>query len=280
MEDFGLLVNSCDKFEDCWDPFFKLFSIYWPECSSEIYLNTERKDYTYGELNIVPVKCAENEAEGTRLTWSECLLKALDKIDSDIILYMQEDYFLKDYVKHDLVNKYVQLMLENEDIDCIHLTDQALQPQEDSSEYEKLYPVITNQRYHISCQAALWRKKTLRSYLRPYESAWEFEEFGSKRASILKPSIYTVDKQWVKLGEFEIIPYIFTGIVQGRWKEEVVALFDKHNIEMDYSKRGFLNDVPDKSFKSKVFYKVERIPTWFKSWYDLFKLKLTNVKAG
>lgn len=28
---YSILVNTCDKFEDCWNPFFKLLSIYWPD---------------------------------------------------------------------------------------------------------------------------------------------------------------------------------------------------------------------------------------------------------
>ena len=58
-----------------------------------------------------------------RITWSECLLRALNLIDDDIILYMQEDYFLKDFAKNDLVEKFVQLMHDNSKIDCIHLNN-------------------------------------------------------------------------------------------------------------------------------------------------------------
>lgn len=42
---YALLVNTCDKFEDCWIPFFSLLKKYWPDCSGKIYLNTEYKSY-------------------------------------------------------------------------------------------------------------------------------------------------------------------------------------------------------------------------------------------
>ena len=42
---FTVLVNSSDGFEDCWDPFFKLFDKYWPNCNAPIILNTEKKTY-------------------------------------------------------------------------------------------------------------------------------------------------------------------------------------------------------------------------------------------
>jgi hypothetical protein len=31
---FTVLVNSCDAFEDCWQPFFQLFSRCWPACDA------------------------------------------------------------------------------------------------------------------------------------------------------------------------------------------------------------------------------------------------------
>ena len=44
--DVTIIVNSCDKYECAWEPFFKLFKINWPECESfNIILNTEEKKY-------------------------------------------------------------------------------------------------------------------------------------------------------------------------------------------------------------------------------------------
>ena len=34
------------------------------------------------------------------------------------------------------------------------------------------------------------KKEILLEYIRPYEDAWQFEEFGSKRAVILKHNFY------------------------------------------------------------------------------------------
>ncbi len=274
MENYSILVNTCDKFEDCWDPFFKLFSVYWPDYKGKIYLNTEYKDYSFPGLDIIAVKgCAINNVPfNVRATWSECLKWALEVIKEDVVLYMQEDYFLKDLVKNDIVVDFVKLIQDNNEIDCIHLTDQAVIP-ERKSKYENLYEVALKQRYRICCQAALWQKSVLKSYIRDYESAWQFEEFGSKRAAIMKHNFYVVDKNWVKLNHFEIIPYIFTGIVQGYWYEEVVPLFKKHGIIVDFSIRGFVNDAPRKPLKMRILYNWKKIPLVIKHWNDIRILK-------
>jgi hypothetical protein len=270
---YALLVNTTDSFSDCWEPFFKLFSIYWTEYEGKIYLNTEYKNYSYKNLNIIPVKGCSVKLCEHKITWSECLKRALESIDNDIVLYMQEDYFLKDTVKNEIVEKYVRLMKEHEDIHCIHLTDQAVIADKKSKDYNGLYTVALKQRYRISCQAALWRKDVLLSYLRPYENAWQFEEFGSRRGAALKHNFYVVDKNWVKLNKFEIIPYIFTGIVQGRWNEEVVSLFAEHGIEIDFTKRGFLKDAVHRSFKQKLQNKMVRIHVLYKYYLDIIKIE-------
>lgn len=159
---YSILINTCDKFDDCWDPFFKLWSLHWTDCSGKIYLNTEYKDYSYPELDITAVKGCERHhiPKEKRATWSQCLKWALETMDTDIILYMQEDYFLKDTVKNEIIENYVQLMTEHSDIACIQLTDQAVLDC-GGSEYERLNAVILKQRYRVSCQAALWRKQEL-----------------------------------------------------------------------------------------------------------------------
>lgn len=272
INSYSILINTTDSFEDCWIPFFTLFKKYWPDYTGKIYLNTETKSFTFPGLNIVSVQNNVNTPD-QKTTWSECLIRALNSIDSDIILYMQEDYFLKDSVKNDLVEKYVHMMQANSEMDCIHLTDQGLINYKKSEKFEGLFTVLPKQRYLISCQAALWKKSSMLSFLRTYENAWQFEEFGSQRAAIVKPNIYGVDKSWIKLNEFEIIPYIFTGIIQGRWYEPVVDLFKKHKIIVDYARRGFVNEAPKRPLMLKIQYQWKRIPFLYKNWLDLKKLK-------
>jgi hypothetical protein len=75
------------------------------------------------------------------------------------------------------------------------------------------------------------------------------------------------------LNEFEIVPYIFTGIIQGRWYEPVVDLFKNHDILVDFTKRGFVNEAPKRSLKLKLLYRWKRIPFLYKNWLDLKELK-------
>ena len=104
------------------------------------------------------------------------------------------------------------------------------------------------------------------------ESAWEFEEFGSQRSGIMGHKYLVVDKTWIRLDVFEIIPYIFTGIIQGRWYNKVVPLFEKHGIEIDYTLRGFSYHRP-KPLKERINYRLHKIPKIIKNKLELQKLR-------
>lgn len=252
---YSILINTCDKFEDCWNPFFKLWSLYWKNCTGKIYLNTEYKDYSYPGLNIIPVKGCEKQGipRNKRATWSQCLKWALDSMDTDIVLYMQEDYFLKDTVKNNIVEQYIQLMHEHPEIHSIQLTKHGIPAIKEVS-YPHLYSSDPNYFSYLSCQASLWRKDILYSLIREHETAWNFEWWGSKRAKYLGYSFLTVNPQWVH-EQKEIIPYIATGVIGGKWYRPVVELFKSHQIEMDFSQRGFYENIVP-SFKKRLNTKI------------------------
>lgn len=268
---YSILINTTDSFEDCWIPFFTLFHKYWPDYNGKIYLNTETKQFTYPGLNIISIQNSKNNPL-QRITWSECLLRALDTIDTDVVLYMQEDYFIKDYVKNDWVERYVKMIQSNTEIDCIHLTDQG-SPMDKISKFENLYTIPKIHQDRICCQAALWRKDILKQYPRNYETAWNFEWWGSKRAAILNHNFFVVDKKWVKLNNYEIIPYIFTAVIGGRWYKEVVPLCEANDIKIDYSKRGFFERKKN-TLSKRIKAKFKRFPIEIRSYFGLIILKL------
>ncbi len=255
MAKYSILINTCDKFEDCWNPFFKLFKLYWPDCEGTIYLNTEYKDYCFPSLNIIPVKGCEKHhlPRNKHATWSQCLKWALEEMNTDVVLYMQEDYFLNNKVDTSMFNHFLDIICSNKEISCIQLTSESF-PEAAPSEIKYLSYGDVNHYAYVSCQASLWRKDILKSLIREYESAWNFEWYGSKRAKYLNLQFLTVSRSLVKTGKYEIIPYIFTGVIGGKWYRPTVDLFAKHNIPMDFSIRGFHEKV-QYSFKERILRK-------------------------
>jgi hypothetical protein len=274
---FSILVNTTDKFEDCWMPFFKLFAKFWPEYPGKIYLNTEYKTFNYPGINIVSVQNCIEKKDADKVTWSECLIRALNKIDNEIVLYMQEDYFLKAPVKSKLLEGMVD-RIRSYDIDCLHLTDQNTKGPFTQSEFDDLWLIGVQAKDRISCQTALWKKHVLLQYIKTWENPWQFETNGTKRAAVLNHKFYTVNREIYKLDDNEIIPYLFTGVIQGRWYEPVVQLFEENGIQMDFGKRGFVRDAKPKTLGDRIKKRIVNLPEESISAIDLLKIKYLKNK--
>jgi hypothetical protein len=260
---YTVFVNSSDGFEDCWEPFFKLYYKYWEDHSIPIMLNTERKVFKYKDLNIV---CSQsNLGIDHRLTWSECLINALKKIETPLVLYFQEDYFIESPVKLDLINQFADLMLNSPEIKYIGLTSHGNYPPfYNYNNDSRLWVVSEKSRYRISTQSGLWDRQTLLSYLRPEENGWMFEIFGTRRSRKRKELFLTSNREIYKLSN-QIINYQLTGIVKGQWLDKMPTLFEKEGIQIDFSKRGFYKE---KNFISR---KLETIKHLGKNKTLLFK---------
>ncbi len=82
-----ILVSSFDGFADCWTPFIHGFKTYWPDCEYDIFLITNNLDSP--DENILPsLKIEEDLGRASNIK------KALEKINSDYVLYLQEDFWL------------------------------------------------------------------------------------------------------------------------------------------------------------------------------------------
>ena len=239
----AVYLSTCDNYSDCWDPFFQLFEKYWPDFYGTVYMSSEYKRYNRNNVESMCLCAKHSVPVDKRVTWSKLTRWALEDIPSEIILFMQEDFFLKGAVRTELIDKYISLMDSHTDIKCIHMTDQCGSGSF-SSDFRNLDTMELRRPYRISCQCALWRKQELLTLLRDRENAWEWETFGSSRSAALGHLYLQVSHDFVKLGQFEIVPYVFTGIIKGKWFKEVPSLFKKNGINIDFSQRGMYSPGP------------------------------------
>jgi hypothetical protein len=90
-----------------------------------------------------------------------------------------------------------------------------------------------------------WRKTALQSLLRRHENPWQLEVWGPRRVNRKSLKIDSVNRHRSVGAGTEIIPYVPTGVVKGRWDRDVVeSLFFNEAVEIDFSERGFVDEVP------------------------------------
>jgi hypothetical protein len=257
--DLAVFVNSTDSFSDCWEPFFKLFKIYWPDCPYSVYLNTERKTFSSEDIQVTSTKIGA-EFSGDKHAWSSALIAALEQIPTRYVLYLQEDYFLNDSVRSSIIAEFLNIM-KFEDYTHIRVMELGGNAgYEPSGNYPDLWELPQHGGYRISLQAGLWNRERFLTYIKPGESAWELERWGTRRAHKRKDTFFCQNlERFNKPGEW-IVPYVPTGIVQGRWYEPaVVDLFARHRIDVAWAKRGFFRPTPFQKWKQRLRSRVRGI---------------------
>ena len=237
MNECVLLVNSCDSYDDLWNPFFTLLHLYWPDLPYQIYLNTEHKQYCREDLNIRVL----NQISEEEIPWGKRILDCLKRLDCEYVMISLDDFFLRQPVKTEKINNCIRAMDAEKDISVFYFLDTSDVFRHefiDDGKYPEFELAKKNAHYLMNLQAAVWRKNDLESYIHEFDSPWSFEVLGSRyykgnhKFYYLKPKSERIFDYGFKMNGM--------GVFRGQWvKEDVVPLFQKHGIEVDYNKRGF-----------------------------------------
>ena len=259
-----MLVCSCDTYEDTWEPFFKSLKKYWKNFNMDIVLNTESKDYKIEGLNIKTFNLFKDK----KVPWGERLIEHLNRIDTEYIFFMLDDFFICENVNEKMINDCFKWMDENNNIAVFsfHRVEDSNNIKSDKYNNFELRP--RNGEYRLNCQAAIWRRKDLIKYIKKNESPWDFEIYGSIRSRKYKEEFYTLCP-----GVKEPINYNMvedgTGIVRGKWVESIVVpLFKEIDVKIDFSKRGFnTGKLVDKkrTLKDKFICKYKKMVAYIES---------------
>lgn len=258
MNKVTILVNSCDLYEDAWEPTFKLYKAQWPDCPYNFVLNTETKTYN-GEFNNVRTVCY-----GKSGTWTERFEYVLNQIETPYVLFTLEDYFLLNKVNSDVFEKAVSAMDNNPKVGMVCLSHTSKDDiKTNDYEDENFYSRIVNPECMIWCRICLYRREYLLKLLRSHETIWEFEKYAAYRAMKLDYFVLQQNTSQPEVFTFKIKIEDGYGITLRKWLPKNIELFDKFGIQVNYDKLGMFDpkvlikppksDVKDKSLKEKLY---------------------------
>ena len=204
--DVTILILSCDKNKDLWEPMIKTISIYW-----------KNKDN-------MPIKFISGDE-----TWTVRIREALSKVTTKYVIMMCDDHFIRDKVDMERIREYVALM--NDNIACINFEDSFGGNKKTDIEGLELRP--NKSPYMCSTQPALWNRKILIELLKGNMDIWQWEIqiIDSKYNFYINGGDPIIDvgyhnSKWM-------------GLKKGKWCREIVPFFRKHNININYNDRGF-----------------------------------------
>ncbi|AIT10007.1 hypothetical protein LO80_08510 [Candidatus Francisella endociliophora] len=191
----AVLISSYDKSEDLWKPLSESYERYWKSSRYKIYLGTNYLDPLLPRFEALKI--------GKEKSWSDNILKCLDKIDEDYILLTFDDLFLFSDIDNKKIDGLIMRAMEN-DWDYLRLHPS---PTPDIILDDDIGQILPNRMYRASTVFSIIKKDTFRNLLIDTESAWEFERNASMRSNCY-------DKFYVS--RKKLIPYL-NAVVKGKW---------------------------------------------------------------
>lgn len=171
----AILVVSCDAYRDLWEPFFRCFFKYWPDCPYPVYLGANSA--------ICPDTRVRALTIGPDVDYSSNLIAMLQRIDEQWVIFWIEDRVLAAPVNTARVANVVAMAQEQKTgfVKLIASHPYALM----ADKYQEFGPIPKGTPYRVCMTIGLWHRPTLLKLLCPGETAWQIERQGSQRSNLL-----------------------------------------------------------------------------------------------
>lgn len=239
----SIIVNSCDRYKDCWKPF--LFSIdkYWPDCPYDIYILSNFESIQWHNATFIKV--------GMLYGFGNEMSFALNKINSDYVLYMQEDYFLSQKVNTEAIEAHLQHCITN-NVDQLKLSTDGSNRDKYRIEQSDYCINPMDKPYAINTDISIWNRDSFIKVCFPDTTIWDWERslttyvndhFPNFRSEVLFSSLYN------KKG---IVPIPGTAILKGKWTRSGADFLITNGFNDELKKRGTIGYIRRIAYESKT----------------------------
>jgi len=173
--------------------------------------------------------------------------------------------------------------MQKEEIDHVRLLCYEDKFKAVKSNFPLLYKIEQRTNHRFLFLPGLWKKQILKKYLTNFEMPYMAEKMGNQKAQFLKDQFYSISQEYIK-EKGQLFDSSSSGaIYKGKWVEWVKLFSDKHNLTIDFSKRGFGNDAHNKRMRNKTLIGLLKAPiSTFKSLASVailfVKVKLKIIK--
>lgn len=223
--DVSLLIIGFDPYKDVWDVYFQLLEQYYPD-RPKTFLATNGMRPQYPNVIVIPTS---NECE-----WSMKVNKSLERIDSEYIVLLLEDFFTTRSVNNYELQELVRLM-DNNSLNYCKLLNQSRIKGKKYLGKDYLRVIDTKDEYGISLQPAIWRKSFLKELIGEGNyNAWIFEFQQNKYKRHNQNRIDCIaDKR--------NILQVTHAVVQSRYLRSAIRIFSKQGYTIKTTQRPMLS---------------------------------------
>lgn len=220
--DIAVLVLSCDRYRDLWQPYFELFFRFWPDVPFRVVLLANEADFEHPRVDVV--------RSGPDAGWAPSLRRGLEQLTESHVLTLVEDAFFAAPVEAREIEKTVRWAVANGATAC------RMRPQPPAdlpTNEEGIGRVSEGMLYRTSLFATLWRRDKLIELLPDEQSAWSFELDGHL-ATAHDPAYFATYKN--------LFPYIH-GVEKGVWHRSAVSALGRLCVGVDTNARRVMSRV-------------------------------------
>ncbi len=239
-ENTTIVVSSCDKFKDAWEPFFTLLDKYWMDHPRKVLLNSETIEYDGPQKYVKTVLNPNNKS------WTGRIRNTVKQVKTEYVLFFLEDYFIWDYVNESIFSEALQLMQEDDKTGAVIFhgvsRDEKYNTKFDSDS------VFVEQKNNLISRAhvcvTLFRKDYLMKMLYADENPWRYERESYARSIALKKKIFAQNYRCSSpCFLYYLKPRDNIGINQGKWLKDTIPMFEKNGItNIDYNNLGIYDE--------------------------------------
>lgn len=241
--DLSIIINSCDRYRDCWKPFLFSLDKYWPDCPYHKYILSNVESIEWPNTSFI--KVGFMDGFGNEMSY------ALNQINSDYVLYIQDDYFLSHRVSTKVIEEHLQHCIKN-NIDQLKLsTDGSNRDilRIENSDYCK-NPL--DKKYAINTDISIWKRDSLIKVSFPGSTIWDWERslttyvidnFPNFKSEVLFSSLYTIKG---------INPIPGTAILKGKWTRSGADFLKNNGFHEELKNRGKIGYIRRIVYESKT----------------------------
>lgn len=217
-----IIVLSCDKNSDIWEPFHHCMEKYYPGHPEVVYYTEMAQNPFYRTIAI----------PHTLDRWTEGLRQFLGQLDDDHVLLMVDDCFIRRPVDYDRIEDAVALCTDNV---ALMNFEKHWDFRDEPSPFPGWMKRRHGSQYEVSIMCGVWDRRKLMQVIEPVSNPWDVE-YNQNNCGF----DYLINS-WDYIIDWGYKTFVPCNLVKGRWAREVIPFFAAEGIQMDYSKRGFYN---------------------------------------
>ena len=233
--DAGILILSCDRYSDLWDPYFRTFFDHWSDCPFPLYLAGNERNFEHPKVHTL--------LSGPDVDWSSSILAVLKQFPHKYVITLIEDAFFLSPLD---TARIMDVLRWTEKERGRYLRLRANPKPDENTDHPAVGRLKENALYRTALHGVMWETAFLADLLVPGESAWHYEINSPMRARPESKLFSTWE---------DLIPALH-GVEKGLWFPEALEVLQA---------RGYLPDGPSRGVLDKRYSGGRRLRARLKS---------------